>query len=371
LVQNDLAYMDRALALAGRGKGITSPNPMVGAVVVKDGIVVGESFHRYAERKHAEVWAIEQAGERARGATLYVNLEPCSHFGRTGPCCDLVIKAGITRVVAAIKDPNPQVAGSGFERLKQAGVSLTIGPRETEARKLNEAYLKHILTRLPFVTLKAGMTLDGKIAARDGRSRWITSEASRHRAQQFRFENDALLVGIGTVLQDDPLLTDRSGQTRRCPLIRVILDANLRLPLESRLVRSLPDGAIIVFCSETRQTIRQRQLEEAGVEVVPVSAPGHHVPIATVLQELGRRDVTGLLIEGGAEVNFSALSSLAVDKIIFFLAPRILGGRDAVPAVGGAGFPDLDHSSSLRIAAVERIGPDLMVEAYASREKLL
>jgi len=370
-MQDDLFYMDRALALAGLGKGLTSPNPMVGAVVVKDAMVVGEGFHRYAEKKHAEVWAIEQAGERARDATLYVNLEPCSHFGRTGPCCDVIIKAGISRVVSAMKDLNPQVAGSGFERLKQAGINLAIGLREMEARKLNEAYLKYILTHLPFVTLKAGMTLDGKIAARDGRSKWITSEASRKRVQQLRFENDALLVGIGTVLQDDPLLTDRSGQVRRRPLMRVILDAGLRLPLETKLVRSLREGAIIVFCSEARDAGRQRQLEEAGIEVIPVGAPDHHIPLTTVLLELGRRDVTGLLIEGGAQVNFSALSSLAVDKIIFFLAPRILGGREAVPAVGGAGFPDLDHSLSLNIAAVEQIGADVMIEAYVTTERRL
>jgi diaminohydroxyphosphoribosylaminopyrimidine deaminase/5-amino-6-(5-phosphoribosylamino)uracil reductase len=366
---NDSSYMDRALALAKAGRGLTSPNPMVGAVLVREGLVVGEGFHRYAELKHAEVLAIEQAGGKTQGATLYVNLEPCSHFGRTGPCCTLVASAGVSRVVAAMQDPNPRVAGTGFQQLKEAGIDLIVGTGEAEARRLNEAYLKYIKTGLPFVTLKAGMTLDGKIAASDGRSKWITSQDSRKRAQQLRFENDALLVGIRTVLQDDPWLTDRTAQTRRRPLTRVVLDSNLSLPLQSNIVRSRQEGAILVFCSQDCEPKRRSQLEEIGIEVIPVAASGHHVPIITVLKELGCREITSLLIEGGAEVNFSSLSNQAVDKIIFFLAPRILGGRQAVSVVGGDGFRDLDQSLSLTFAAVEQVGPDLMVEAYVRREE--
>jgi diaminohydroxyphosphoribosylaminopyrimidine deaminase/5-amino-6-(5-phosphoribosylamino)uracil reductase len=369
MAENDVTYMDLTLALAKQGRGLASPNPMVGALLVKESVIVGEGFHRYAERKHAEAYAIEQAGEQARGATLYVNLEPCSHFGRTGPCCDMIVRAGVSRVVAAMTDPNPRVAGGGFERLKQARVDIVIGIREAEAQKLNEAYLKYIKTGLPFVILKAGMTLDGKIAAKDGSSKWITSEDSRNKVQQLRFDSDALLVGIGTVLKDNPRLTDRSGQTRRRPLSRVILDPSLRLPLQSNLVHSLQDGAIIVFCSERRDSKRQSQLEEIGIEVIPVAISNRYVPIATVLKELGRREITSLLIEGGAEVNFSALSELEVDKIVFFLAPRILGGRQAVPVIGGEGFRDLDHSLSLTLAAVDRIGPDLMIEAYVRRKE--
>jgi diaminohydroxyphosphoribosylaminopyrimidine deaminase/5-amino-6-(5-phosphoribosylamino)uracil reductase len=363
MAENNLFYMDRALALARIGKGLASPNPMVGALLVKNGTIVGEGFHRYAERKHAEVWAIEQAGEQSKGATLYVTLEPCSHFGRTPPCSDLIIRAGVSRVVAATKDPNPQVQGAGFERLKRAGVDLVIGLQETEATRLNEAYFKHIQTGLPFVTLKTAMTLDGKIAAQDGRSKWITSEESRRRAQQLRFENDAVLVGIGTALRDDPSLTDRSGQTRRRPLVRVILDSRLRFPLTSNLIRSIREGAIIIFCLETRDPDRQRFLEEAGIEVIPVSASDRHIPMLSVLKELGRRDLISLLIEGGSQVNFSALSSMAVDKMICFLAPKILGGG-AVPAVGGKGFPNLDDHFLLRFEYVERIGPDVLIEAY-------
>jgi diaminohydroxyphosphoribosylaminopyrimidine deaminase / 5-amino-6-(5-phosphoribosylamino)uracil reductase len=366
---NDLSYMDRALALAKEGKGLTSPNPMVGAVLVREGVVVGEGSHRYAEVKHAEVLAIEQAGERTQGATLYVNLEPCSHFGRTGPCCNSIISAGVARVVAAMTDPNPRVAGNGFQQLRKAGVDVVLGLKEAEARRLNEAYSKYITTKLPFVTLKAGMTLDGKIAAGDGHSKWITSQDSRMRAQQLRFENDALLVGIRTVLQDDPWLTDRSGQTRRRSLTRVILDSNLSFPLQSNVASSRQEGAILVFCSEEYEPERRCRLEGIGIEVIPVAASGQHLPIATVLNELGRREITSLLIEGGAEVNFSSLRSHAVDKIIFFVAPRILGGRRAVPVVGGEGFPDLNRSLSLAFTAVEQVGSDLMVEAYVRREE--
>jgi len=367
MAENDLSYMDRALALARKGKGLTSPNPMVGALLVKSGTIVGEGFHRYAERKHAEVCAIEQAGEQAKNATLYVTLEPCSHFGRTPPCCDLIIRSGVSRVVAATKDPNPQVRGAGFERLRKAGVDLIIGLRETEAVRLNEAYLKYIQTGLPFVTLKTAMTLDGKIAAQDGRSKWITSEESRRRAQQLRFENDAVLVGIGTVLQDDPSLTDRSGQPRRRPLVRVILDSKLRLPLTSNLIRSVREGAIIIFCLERCDAERQHLLVEAGIEVIPVPASDLHIPMMSVLKELGRRDLTSLLIEGGSQVNFSALSSMAADKMVCFLAPKILGGK-AIPAVGGTGFPGLNDNFPLRFESVERIGSDLLIEAYVRRE---
>jgi diaminohydroxyphosphoribosylaminopyrimidine deaminase / 5-amino-6-(5-phosphoribosylamino)uracil reductase len=365
---NDFSHMDRALALARKGEGLTSPNPMVGAVLVRQGVVVGEGFHRYAELKHAEVLAIEQAGERARGATLYVNLEPCSHFGRTGPCCDLIIRSEISRVVAAMQDPNPRVAGTGFKRLKQAGIDLTVGVRETEAHRLNEAYVKYIKIGLPFVILKAGMTLDGKIAARDGRSKWITSDLSRKRAQQLRFESDALLVGIKTILQDDPRLTDRTDQDRRRPLARVILDSHLNLPPESSVVRSRSEGAILVFCLEGCEQRRQSQLQELGIEVIPIAALGQRIPIATVLKKLAEHEIVSVLIEGGSEINFSCLSNQAVDKIIFFLAPKILGGRQAVPVVGGEGFPDLDHSLPLSFAAVEQVGPDLMVEAYLRQE---
>ncbi len=359
--------MGRALDLARQGMGLTSPNPMVGAVLVQDDRIVGEGFHRYTDGKHAEILAIEQAGERVRGATLYVNLEPCSHVGRTGPCCDLIVRSGIRRVVAAIQDPNPLVAGAGFKWLADAGIELALGIKAAEAGRLNEAYLKYITTRRPFVTLKAGVTLDGKIADRNGHSQWITSQEARQKAHDLRFESDAILVGVGTVLMDDPTLTDRSGRSRHRRLLRVLMDSSLRLPMESKLLRSRNEGDIILFCSEGRDLDRQGLLEEKGIEVVPAPPTHGKIQMDFVLQQLGYRQITSLLVEGGAEVNFEALRSQVVDKVIFFAAPKILGGKEAVPVVGGEGFQNLRSCLPLRFATVEKVGTDLMIEAYVER----
>ncbi len=361
--ERDHYYMGQAMELALQGRGLASPNPMVGAVLVRDGRVVGQGVHRYGQRKHAEVWALEQAGDRARGATLYVNLEPCCHQGRTGPCCRSIVDSGITRVVVAMRDPNPLVAGKGQEWLTSAGLEVTSGVREEEARRLNEAFAKYISCRKPFVTAKVGATLDGRIAAGSGPPQWITSPESRQRVHRMRLEADAILVGIGTVLQDDPLLTDRSGQPRTRPLLRVVLDSRLRLPPDSRLASTRSQGDIIVFCGRRPNPDRRRTLEETGIEVIPTSGAGARVPFAPVLEELGRRQVVGLLIEGGGEINFEALHGQVIDKLVCFLAPRILGGQ-AVPMFGGAGFPRLDQAPPLAFSRIERIGPDLMIEAY-------
>jgi diaminohydroxyphosphoribosylaminopyrimidine deaminase/5-amino-6-(5-phosphoribosylamino)uracil reductase len=361
---NDGRFMQYALELARRGRALASPNPMVGAVLVRDGQVVGEGFHRYAEKKHAETWALEQAGAAARGSTLFVTLEPCSHHGRTPPCTGQLIEAGVSRVVAAMRDPNPLVAGKGLRSLQEAGIAVETGLLETDAVKLNEAYCRFVQTRLPFVTLKAAMTLDGKIAQADGRSQWITQDASRQRVQQLRFENDAILTGIGTVLADNPRLTDRTGLPRRRPLLRAVLDTWLRLSPDSLLVRSRSEGDILVFCCEQRNTTRQRQLEGCGMEVVPCSTLEGKVDLPMVLQELGRRDITSVVIEAGPTLNFEALRSGCVDKLLCFVAPRILGGLSPLPLVGGEGFVRLDRSLGLHFAAIEKIGDDLLVEAY-------
>ena len=251
-------------------------------------------------------------------------------------------------------------------RLKQAGIEMSVGIREAEARKLNESYCKYITTRRPFVILKAGMTLDGKIAGKEDGFKWITSEDSRRAVQELRLEADAVLVGIGTVLKDDPWLTDRTGQPRHRPLLRVILDSQLRFPSERRLAHSADAGDIIVFCSEHREPGRQHRLEQLGIEVIPVSAVQERIPFAHVLEELGRREIASLLIEGGSEVNFEALNSHSVDKIIFFLAPKILGGKESLPVVGGMGFLDMDNCLPLTFTSVGKIGPDLMIEAYVN-----
>ncbi len=362
----DDTYMGQAIELALRGRGLTSPNPMVGAVLVRDGVIVGQGFHRYSQRKHAEVWALEQAGAKAEGATLYVNLEPCCHQGRTGPCCQRIVDSGIARVVAAMKDPNSLVAGKGLEWLNSAGVEVSSGVGEEESQRLNEAYAKYITCRQPFVTIKVGATLDGRISAGPGPRQWITSPESRHRVHQLRLEADAILVGIGTVLQDDPYLTDRSGQPRTRPLLRVVLDSRLRLPPDGRLVRTRSQGDIIVFCGRGRDPNRQRRLQDAGIAVIPVDATGGRLSFGPVLEELGRRQVLSLLIEGGAEINFEALRSKVIDKLICFLAPRILGGA-AVTMFGSDGFASLDQAPPLVFSRTERIGPDLMIEAYLRR----
>ena len=366
---NDGRFMLHALDLAKRGRALASPNPMVGAVLVLDGQIVGEGFHRYAEKKHAETWALEQAGAAAQGSALFVTLEPCSHQGRTPPCTGQLIEARVSRVVAAMTDPNPLVAGSGLRSLRAAGIAVETGRCEAEALKLNEAYCKFIQTRSPFVTLKAGMTLDGKIAQADGRSQWITQEASRQRVQQLRFESDAVLTGIGTVLADNPRLTDRTGLARRRRLLRVVLDTWLRLSPDSTLVRSRVEGDILVFCSEQRNTARQRQLEACGVEVAPMTATEGKVDLSAVLRELGRRDITSVVIEAGPTLNFEALRSGCVDKLLCFVAPRILGGQSPLPLVGGEGFVRLDRSLLLRFASIEHVGDDLLVEAYVSGRK--
>ena len=360
----DDEYMAQTIQLALRGRGLTSPNPMVGAILVSDGKIVGRGFHRYDQRKHAEVWALENAKEKTIGTTLYVNLEPCCHTGRTEPCCNQIINSGIVHVVAAMKDPNPVVAGKGLKRLMEAGIKVTLGIMEREAQNLNEAYSKYIVRRQPFVTVKAGVTIDGKIAPEKGPHQWITGLESRHWAHQLRLATDSILVGIGTILQDNPRLTDRSGQKRHRPLIRVILDSKLRLPLDSNLVHSLKDGDTIIFCSEERNLDRHKELEDRGIQIIPVTRTAQGIPLKMVLNELGQRQLTSLLIEGGSEINFNALQSKIIDKLICFVAPKILGGPAGIRLFGGQGFATLEEAPSLFFSKTQKLGHDLMIEAY-------
>ena len=374
----DERFLRQALDLAREGIGLTSPNPNVGAVLVNAyGTVVGSGNHTYAGIKHAEILAIEQAGQQARGSTLYINLEPCSHQGRTSPCSDAMIAAGITRVVACMSDPNPLVSGRGFERLRQAGVAVTVGILEEEARRLNEAFAKYIRQRLPLVTLKAAMTLDGKIAPPPGESRnptalgsggsgsgYITSEVARAHVQELRHQHDAILVGVGTVIADDPLLTDRSGRPRGRPLLRVILDSRLRLPLESRVVKTANED-LLVLCSFAEEK-KRKQLQERGVwvEQIPQPTLEGHPDLTGVVKHLGEREITGLMIEGGSMVNWAALSSGIVDKIFFYYAPKILGGTGAVPFSAGAGFVHLGEAAQVKSIRLHRFGEDFAVEGY-------
>ncbi|MSO19241.1 MAG: bifunctional diaminohydroxyphosphoribosylaminopyrimidine deaminase/5-amino-6-(5-phosphoribosylamino)uracil reductase RibD [Acidobacteria bacterium] len=365
----DRAWMRRALELAARGTALTSPNPLVGAVVVKDGKAVGEGFHTHAGRKHAEVLALEQAGEAARGATLYLNLEPCCHTGRTGPCTESVIHAGVTRVVAAMSDPNPQVSGQGFELLKDAGIEVSVSDCAEEARRMNESFARFITSGVPLVTLKAAMTLDGKIAAPDDNSGWITSDAARAHVQQLRHAHDAIWAGIGTVLADDPLLTDRSGEPRRRPLLRVVMDSHLRIPLTAKMLSNVNDD-LMILCAAAADPAKRRALEHRGVEVhVAPSADGAsgqnaRPELRVVLQELARRQMTSVMIEAGAALNGAALEAGIVDKIFFYYAPKLLGGYDALPVAGGRGIRAMRDALDVKHIVHHQFGDNFAIEGY-------
>jgi len=375
--ESDERFLRRALELARQGIALTSPNPCVGAVIVKDDEVIGEGFHTYDGLKHAEVLALEQAGEKARGATLYLNLEPCSHQGRTGPCADAVIAAGVNRVVACMQDPNPQVSGQGFARLRGAGIAVECGAFEEDAKSLNESFAKYIRTRTPLITLKAGMTLDGKIAPPPSESvgptalgaggasgGWITSEMARAHVQELRHQHDAILVGIGTIVADDPLLTDRTGKPRRRPLLRVIVDSKLRLPLTSRVVKTAQND-VVVLCSFAEER-RKKELQDHGVrveQIAPVTADGHP-DMAGVARRLGEMENTSLLVEGGAMINWAALASGCVDKVFLYYAPKILAGTGSVPFAAGTGFPRMSDAAYVKSIRLHRFGEDFAVEGY-------
>jgi len=377
-LETDQQHLRRALELAQQSFGLASPNPNVGAVVVDtSGQAVGEGFHTYEGVKHAEVLAIEVAGKKAQGATLYLNLEPCSHQGRTGPCADAVIAAGIKRVVASTTDPNPEVSGRGFARLRQAGVQVVSGILEEEARPLNDAFAKYIRYRLPLVTLKAGMTLDGKIApppdnlsstpvrsAGGPTGGWITSDEARTHVQQLRHQHDAILVGVGTVIADNPLLTDRSGLPRRRPLLRVILDSRLRIPLDSRIVQTAKDD-VLVFCSLAEEK-RKQQLQDHGIQVEQVATAGvdGRPDLHAICRFLAQREITSMMIEGGAFVNWEALASDLVDKLFLYYAPKILAGTGSVPFAAGPGFRRMSEAAHLKWFRLHRFGEDFAVEGY-------
>jgi len=371
----DEGFLRQALDLAQRGIALASPNPHVGAVIADDsGSVLGCGFHTYDGVKHAEILALEQAGEKARGATLYINLEPCSHQGRTGPCADALIAAGIRRVVACMEDPNPLVAGSGFGRLRAAGVEVMSGTLEPEARELNEAFAQYIRWRVPLVTLKAAMTLDGKIAPPPGLAPeagsggptggWITSEAARAHVQELRHRHDAIMVGVGTILADDPLLTDRTGKPRRRPLLRVVLDSRLRFPLKSRVAQTAKND-VLVLCSFAEEK-RKQELRASGIcveQVSPAGADGRP-DMKQAVRRLGELQLTSLLIEGGALVNWAALAAGIVDKVFLYYAPKILAGSGSVPFAAGEGFRGMSEAAHLQSFHLHRFGEDFAVEGY-------
>src|SRR6266852_4979196 len=352
--------MEHALALARKGIGLASPNPHVGCVIVRDGEIVGEGFHQYEWRDHAEIVALKSAGEKARDATLYVNLEPCNHTGRTGPCTEAIIAAGVHRVVAPMQDPNPANSGRGFERLRAAKIETVCGVLEDDARCLNEAFACWIRTRKPFVTLKSALTLDGQLAPPKSKKNrtWITSEESRAEVQRMRHASDALLTGIGTILADNPLLTDRSGLPRRERLLRVILDTRLRLPPKSRIVQTADDD-LLVFTAEPLKSAKARKLKDEGIEVVRARTSRGRINLNAVLAELGKREILSVLLEAGPTLNGAALSAGVVHKLALFYAPKF-AGEVGVP-FARMSAPAETPLPSIR---VQQFGPDVAIEAY-------
>lgn len=362
----ETSYMKLAVRLAARGAGWVSPNPMVGAVVVKDGQVVGRGYHRRAGAPHAEVEALGSAGEAARGADLYVTLEPCNHQGKTPPCTQAILAAGVRRVIIAGRDPNPQVTGGGAEFLAARGIEVDVGLLAAEAGRLNEAWLHYVKTGRPWVVVKAACSLDGKIATVGGESQWLTGEAARALGHRLRHRVDAIMVGIGTVLADDPQLTTRRPRGRgtgRDP-IRVVLDSRLRLPLTSRLLHL--DSAAPTWVATTSQAppAAVRALEAQGAQVLVLPADAGRVSLPTLLTELGTRQVQSLLVEGGAETLGTFFDQRLVNQFYFFYAPKILGGQKAPGMVAGHGIVHLGQAHIARDLNIRRVGGDLLVSGY-------
>ncbi len=360
--------MARTLALAAKGIGQVSPGPLVGCIIVnRSEEIVGQGYYIYEDVKHAETLAVEQARFRARGGTAYVSLEPHAHHGRTPPCTDVLIEAGVRRVVAPIEDPNPSVSGKGFAHLCAQGIKVDEGLMAVEAERLNEKYLHFMRTGRPFVHLKLATSLDGKVATRTGDSRWITGKESRARVQELRHEYDAILIGAGTAATDDPLLTDRSSRPRRRPLVRVVLDENLRLSPQSQLARTTAEAPVLVFTGAEAKAAKAAPLEANGVEVVADGANGRD--LFALLTQLGSRSLQSILVEGGAGVAGRFLDAGLVDKVTFFIAPMIIGGLDAPNAIGGSGAESIANTFQLRDVEVVQRGSDLEIIGYPKKSE--
>lgn len=354
--------MQKTLALAARGKGKTSPNPMVGAIIVKKGKIVAQGYHKKAGTPHAEIVALKKAGPLSKGATLFVNLEPCCHTDkRTPPCTKSIIESGIRKVVVAMIDPNPKVAGMGMRELRRAGIKTEVGIMRAEAKKLNEAFIKFITKKEPFVFLKIAQTIDGKIATAAGNSQWITGTKSREYVHRLRNDVDALLVGIGTVKKDNPSLDCRlkGGMNP----FRIIVDSSLRIPLDAKLLNH-KDGRTIIATTEKAHPTKISRLTARGARVLVIDSKHNRVDLRKLIKELGRLDITSVMIEGGSTVNASALSSGIVDKVLFFIAPKIIGGTDSLPSIGGKSPALLKSAYGLKHLISTAVGDDLLIEGY-------
>lgn len=356
--------MRLALELAAKARGRTSPNPMVGAVIVKDGEIVGQGYHHKAGTPHAEVHALRQAGEKARGAVLYVTLEPCSHFGRTPPCSEAVIASGISEAFVAMKDPNPLVAGRGIKRMTEAGIQVHAGLLEKEAGRLNEIFIKYITTRKPFVLLKTAMTVDGRIATEEGHARWVTGSAAREQVHRLRNWYDAILVGINTVLADNPSLNCRLPEGGRDP-VRIILDSQGRTPGDARILNLESEAPTFIVVTDKAPVERIKDLSSGEAKIIRASVDMHgRVDLRELLTKMGEMEITSILVEGGAEVAASFLDAGLVDKVLTFIAPKIIGGRQAPGPVGGRGKALMDQAVRLIDTEWGKIGEDFYIEGY-------
>jgi diaminohydroxyphosphoribosylaminopyrimidine deaminase/5-amino-6-(5-phosphoribosylamino)uracil reductase len=358
----DIQYMKMALRLARKGLGRTSPNPVVGAVVVRKGMVVGQGFHQKAGGPHAEPIALAQAGEKARGATLYISLEPCNHFGRTPPCTQAILESGIRKVVFGMADPNPTVEGRGADWLRSRGIDVVQGVLEEDCRRLNEVYIKWIKTGLPFVILKAAVSLDGRIATRTGDSKWISNEKSRLLVHGIRNQVDGVLVGIGTVVKDDPWLTVRLSKGKIKDPLRIVLDPRLRIPPKARILKG-PAKTVIITGGKVVPDKRQA-IEKKGVEILSLPCRDGHISIKKMMTLLGKKGITSLLVEGGAEVYGAFLDERQADKLVVFITPCLIGGRKAKGMIGGIGAASISEALRFKEMKVKSWAGDILVEAY-------
>jgi len=357
---DDKQYMQMALKLAEKGSGQVSPNPMVGAVIVKDGRVIGQGYHQKYGSPHAERNALASCATSPKGSTLYVTLEPCCHYGKTPPCTEAVIESGISKVVVGVKDPNPLVAGKGIEKLRQQGIEVIEGFLEAECKKLNEVFFHYIKTKTPFVVMKYAMTMDGKTAAHTGNSKWITGEAARLRVHQDRGRYTAIMAGIGTVLADDPLLTCRVENGKNP--VRIICDTNLRLPLNSKVVETAKDIPTIIATSCTDEE-KQRPYLDSSCEIMMVSENNGHIDLNELMVSLGRQKIDSVLLEGGSTLNWSALENGLVSKVQAYIAPKLLGGEGAKTPIGGLGAPHPDKAFFLANSKITMLGEDILIES--------
>lgn len=363
----DIKYMERALELAAKGIGYTNPNPLVGAVIVKNEKIIGEGYHEVCGSNHAEINAFKNSTEDVSGATMYVTLEPCSHYGKTPPCANAIVEKGIKKVVIGLKDPNPLVAGRGIQILEDNGIEVVSGVMEEEGRRLNEIFLKYITTKLPFCILKTAMTLDGKIAAYTGDSKWVTNEISRKYVHQLRHRLSGIMVGIGTVLADDPVLTTRLDSGNGSDPIRIIVDSSARIPLEAKVLHVESKAKTIVAVTELADKDKIKALKDIGTDIIVCPLKNNRVDLSYLMKVLGERGIDSVLLEGGSELNYSAIEEGIVDKINAFIAPKIIGGRESKTPIGGKGKAVMSEAISIDKLQVYSFGDDVMMEGYINK----